>query len=244
VAAAEFNPLEQFEIKPIVPIHIGGVDLSYTNSALFMTVAVLLVTALVVLAARRADLVPGRMQSTAEILYEFIANMIQDNVGTEGMQYFPFIFTLFMFVLAGNLIGMVPYTFTFTSHIIVTFALAATIFVGVTAIGFARHGLHFLTLFAPKGIPKLLLLLLVPIELISYLIRPFTLSIRLFANMLAGHAILVVFASFVTALGILGIAPLAMDVGFILLEFLVAGLQAYIFTILTCLYLNDAIHLH
>ena len=241
---AEFNPLEQFAIKPLVSLHIGGLDVSYTNSALYMTIAVVLVTALLVLSTRRASAVPSRWQSVAELSYEFIANMIEENVGTQGMQYFPFIFTLFMFVLAGNLIGMVPYSFTYTSHIIVTFAMAAVIFIGVTAIGLKRHGFHFFTLFAPEGVPWILLLLLVPIELISYLIRPFTLSIRLFANMLAGHAILVVFASFVAALGIFGIAPLAMDVGFILLEFLVAGLQAYIFTILTCLYLNDAIHLH
>lgn len=242
--AAELNPLEQFEVKPLIPIHIGGVDISYTNSALFMTVAVVLVTLFIVLSTRRAQLVPGRWQSVAELSYEFIANMIEENVGTEGMRYFPFIFTLFMFVLAGNLLGMVPYTFTYTSHIIVTFAMAAVIFIGVTAIGLARHGLHFFKLFAPEGVPWPLLLLLVPIELISYFIRPFTLSIRLFANMLAGHAILAVFAGFVAALGIFGIAPLAMDVGFSLLEFLVAGLQAYIFAILTCLYLNDAIHLH
>jgi F-type H+-transporting ATPase subunit a len=242
--AAEFNPLEQFEVKPLIPIHIGGIDISYTNSALFMTIAVILSTGLVLLGTRRAALVPGRLQSLAELSYEFIANMIEDSVGTEGMQYFPFIFTLFMFVLFGNLLGMVPYSFTYTSHIIVTFAMAAVVFIGVTLIGLKRHGLHFFTLFAPAGVPKILLLLLVPIELISYFIRPFTLSIRLFANMLAGHAILAVFAGFVTALGILGIAPLAMDVGFILLEFLVAFLQAYIFAILTCLYLNDAIHLH
>ena len=242
--AGEFSPLEQFEIKRIVPIHIGSVDLSFTNSALFMCIAVVLVTALMVLSTRSARLVPTRWQSIPELAYEAIAGMIQQNVGKEGMQYFPFIFTLFMFVLAGNLLGMVPYTFTYTSHIIVTFAMAIVIFIGVTAIGLKRHGLHFLSLFAPKGVPWILLLLLVPIEMISYFIRPFTLSIRLFANMLAGHAILAVFASFVAVLGILGIAPLAMDVGFVLLEFLVAGLQAYIFTILTCLYLNDAIHLH
>jgi F-type H+-transporting ATPase subunit a len=242
--AAELNPLEQFEIKRLIPLHIGQVDISFTNSALFMIVAVLLATALLVIGTRRAQLVPGRLQSVAELSYEFIANMIEENVGTEGMRYFPFIFTLFMFVLFGNLIGMVPYTFTYTSHIIVTFALAAVIFIGVTMIGLTRHGFHFFTLFAPQGVPWPLLLLLVPIELISYFIRPFTLSIRLFANMLAGHAILAVFAGFVAALGIFGIAPLAMDVGFMLLEFLVAALQAYIFTILTCLYLNDAIHLH
>lgn len=242
--AAELNPLEQFEIRRIIPIEIGGIDISYTNSSLFMTVAVVLVTALMVLSTRRAQLVPTRWQSVAELSYEFIAGMIEENVGKEGMQYFPFIFTLFMFVLAGNLLGMVPYTFTYTSHIVVTFALAIVIFIGVTLIGLKRHGLRFLSLFAPAGVPWILLLLLVPIEMISYFIRPFTLSIRLFANMLAGHAILAVFAGFVATLGILGIAPLAMDVGFILLEFLVAGLQAYIFTILTCLYLNDAIHLH
>ncbi len=242
--ATEFDPLEQFAIKPIVPIHVGGIDLSYTNSALVMTVAVVVVTALLVLSTRRAAAVPTRWQSVAELCYEFIAGMIQENVGTAGMQYFPFVFTLFMFVLAGNMIGMVPYSFTFTSHIIVTFAMAAVIFIGVTVIGFARHGLHFLKLFAPEGAPWPILILLVPIELLSYFIRPFTLSIRLFANMLAGHAVLAVFGSFVAVLGIFGILPLAMDVGFMLLEVLVAGLQAYIFTILTCLYLNDAIHMH
>ncbi|HEX6842292.1 MAG TPA: F0F1 ATP synthase subunit A [Stellaceae bacterium] len=242
--AAEINPLEQFEIKSLIPLHIGSVDLSFTNSSLFMTIGVVLVTLLVTLATRQARLVPSRWQSVAELSYEFVANMIQENVGKEGMRYFPFIFTLFMFVLAGNLIGMVPYTFTYTSHIIVTFGMAIVIFIGVTVIGLARHGFGFFKLFAPAGVPWLLLLLLVPIELISYFIRPFTLSIRLFANMLAGHAILVVFGGFVAGLGIFGIAPLAMDVGFILLEFLVAGLQAYIFAILTCLYLNDAIHLH
>jgi F-type H+-transporting ATPase subunit a len=242
--AAEINPLEQFEIKPLIPFHVGSVDLSFTNSSLFMTIGVVLVTLLVTLATRQARLVPGRWQSVAELSYEFVANMIQENVGKEGMRYFPFIFTLFMFVLAGNMIGMVPYAFTYTSHIIVTFGMAIVIFIGVTVIGLARHGFGFFKLFAPAGVPWVLLLLLVPIELISYFIRPFTLSIRLFANMLAGHAILVVFGGFVAGLGILGIAPLAMDVGFILLEFLVAGLQAYIFAILTCLYLNDAIHLH
>jgi F-type H+-transporting ATPase subunit a len=243
--ASQLNPLKQFEIKPLIELpHIGGIDFSYTNSALFMTLAVVLATAFVVLSTRRAALVPGRWQSMAELSYEFIANMIEENAGTEGMQYFPYIFTLFMFVLFGNLLGMVPYAFTYTSHIIVTFAMAAVIFVAVTVIGFKRHGLHFFTLFAPKGVPWVVLFLLVPIELISYFIRPFTLSIRLFANMLAGHAILAVFAGFVAALGIFGVGPLAMDVGLILLEFLVAVLQAYIFTILTCLYLNDAIHLH
>ena len=151
--AEEFSPLEQFEIKRIVPIHIGGVDVSFTNSALFMCVAVVLVTALMVLTTRQARLVPTRWQSIPELGYEFIAGMIQENAGKEGMAYFPFVFTLFMFVLAGNLIGMVPYTFTYTSHIIVTFGMAIVIFTGVTAIGIRRHGLHFLSLFAPEGVP-------------------------------------------------------------------------------------------
>jgi F-type H+-transporting ATPase subunit a len=244
VAAEHVNPLHQFEIERLIPIHIGGVDASYTNSALFMTVAVVVVTALILLSTRGARLVPGRWQSVTELAYEFIGKMIDDNVGHEGQRYFPFIFTLFVFILAGNLLGMIPYSFTFTSHIIVTFALALVVFVGVTLIGIARHGLHFLTLFVPHGVPKVLLLLLVPIEVLSYFIRPFTLSIRLFANMMAGHTMLVIFASFVVALGIFGFFPVLVDVLLIFLELLVAVLQAYVFTILTCLYLRDAIHLH
>jgi F-type H+-transporting ATPase subunit a len=244
VAAERVNPLHQFEIERLIPIHIGGVDASYTNSALFMTVAVVVVTALIVLSTRGARLVPGRWQSVTELGYEFIGKMIDDNVGHEGQAYFPFIFTLFVFILAGNLLGMIPYSFTFTSHIIVTFALALVVFIGVTVIGIARHGLHFLTLFVPHGVPKVLLLLLVPIEVLSYFIRPFTLSIRLFANMMAGHTMLVIFASFVVALGIFGFFPVLVDVLLIFLELLVAVLQAYVFTILTCLYLRDAIHLH
>ena len=244
MAAAESNPLHQFTIERLVPLHVGSLDLSFTNSAAYMVAAVIIITLFIVLTTRGARLVPGRWQSVTEISYEFIANMIEENAGHGGERYFPFIFSLFMFILLGNLLGMIPYTFTYTSHIIVTFGMAIVIFIGVTVIGLARHGFGFFKLFAPAGVPWLLLLLLVPIELISYFIRPFTLSIRLFANMLAGHAILVVFGGFVAGLGIFGIAPLAMDVGFMLLEFLVAGLQAYIFTILTCLYLNDAIHLH
>jgi F-type H+-transporting ATPase subunit a len=242
--AAESSPLHQFTIEPLIPIHIGGINASYTNSALFMTLAVVLVSALVIVTMRGAQLVPTRWQSVTEMLYEFIANMIEDNIGDEGRQYFPFVFSLFMFILFGNLLGMIPYTFTFTSHIIVTFALAALVFIGVTMIGIARHGFHFLSFFVPHGVPKILLLLLVPIELLSYIIRPFTLSIRLFANMMAGHTMLTIFAGFVATLGIFGVLPLAMDVFLILLELLVAVLQAYVFAILTCLYLRDAIHLH
>ena len=194
--------------------------------------------------SRRAALVPGRWQSLGEMAYEFIAKMIDDTVGIEGREYFPFIFTLFMFILFGNLLGLVPFGFTFTSHIIVTFALAALVFIGVTIIGLWRHGFHFLTLFVPHGVPPILLLLLVPIEVLSYFIRPFTLSIRLFANMLAGHTMLAIFGGFAGAVGIFGIIPLAIDVALIFLEILVAVLQAYVFTILTCLYLRDAIKLH
>lgn len=242
--AIELHPLEQFEIHPLVPLHIGKLDVSFTNSALLMAITVLAISALVILGTRRAALVPGRWQSLGEMAYEFIAKMIDDTVGIEGREYFPFIFTLFMFILFGNLLGLVPFGFTFTSHIIVTFALAALVFIGVTIIGLWRHGFHFLTLFVPHGVPPILLLLVVPIEVLSYFIRPFTLSIRLFANMLAGHTMLAIFGGFAGAVGIFGIIPLAIDVALIFLEILVAVLQAYVFTILTCLYLRDAIKLH
>ncbi|HEY6334918.1 MAG TPA: F0F1 ATP synthase subunit A [Alphaproteobacteria bacterium] len=242
--ATESSPLHQFSIERLIPIHIGGVDASFTNSAAFMAAAVVLASGFVLLSTRRAQLVPGRWQSMAELTYEFIARMIDQNVGQEGRRYVPFVFTLFMFILLGNLLGMIPYSFTFTSHIVVTFALAALVFVGVTLIGIFRHGLHFLSLFAPRGVPIILLLLLVPIEVLSYFIRPFTLSIRLFANMMAGHTMLVIFAGFVASLGVFGILPIAMNTFLVLLELLVAVLQAYVFAILTCLYLRDAIHLH
>ncbi len=239
------SPMEQFEIKRLLDFRIGGLDASYTNSALWMTVAVILGTLIFVVGMRQRALVPGRMQSVAELGYEFVAGMVRDNVGDAGKKYFPFVLTLFVFILLCNLLGMVPYSFTPTSHIIITFAMAAVVFIGVTIIGFVRHGVHFLSLFVPKGVPWPLLLLLVPIEIISYFIRPFSLSIRLFANMLAGHTMLKVFGGFVVMLGILGgWAPLAFIVVFTGLEFLIAFLQAYVFAILTCLYLNDAIHLH
>ena len=238
------SPLHQFTIERLVPIHVGGLDLSYTNSALFMTIAVAAIAAFLLLSTSGARLVPTRWQSAAELSYEFIANMIRDNVGSAGRPYFPFVFSLFMFVLFGNVIGMIPYSFTYTSHIIVTFAMALFIFIGVTLIGLARHGLHFFSFFAPKGMPLALQLILIPIEVLSYVIRPMTLSVRLFANMMAGHTMLLIFSGFVVALGILGVFPLALNIFFILLELLVAVLQAYVFTILTCIYLNDAIHLH
>jgi len=238
------NPVEQFKIEPLIPLEIGGVNVSFTNSSLWMVVAVVLSTAFLTLSVSGRALIPGRWQSMAELMYEFVANMIRDNVGTEGRKYFPFIFSLFMFVLFGNLLGMVPYTFTFTSHIIVTFGLAIVIFIGVTIIGFARHGTHYLRMFFPHGAPIATAIILVPIELISYCSRPFSLAIRLFANMTVGHIILKVMAGFIIMLGVYGIAPMAFLGGVTVLEFGIALLQAYVFTILTCIYLHDAIHMH
>ena len=238
------NPVEQFKIEPLVPLQIGGVDVSFTNSSLWMVVAVILSTGFLTLSVSGRALIPGRWQSMAELLYEFVANMIRDNVGSEGRKYFPFVFSLFMFVLFGNLLGMIPYTFTYTSHIIVTFGLAIVIFLGVTIIGFARHGAGYLRMFFPHGAPLVTALILVPIELISYLSRPFSLAIRLFANMTVGHIILKVMAGFVIALGVFGIVPMAFLGGVTILEFGIALLQAYVFTILTCIYLHDAIHMH
>jgi F-type H+-transporting ATPase subunit a len=242
--AIELHPLDVFKIQRIVPLHIDGLDVSYTNAALLMTIAVVLITALTVYGTRRASLVPGRLQSLAEMSYEFVADMVGSNVGPEGMPYFPFVFSLFMFILFANLLGLIPFSYTVTGQLIVTFALAAVVFIGVTAIGFITHGLHFLRFFVPEGVPKLLLLILVPIEVLSYFIRPFTLSIRLFANMLAGHTMLGIFAGFAAILGIFAIFPVAVNVLLLALELLVAVLQAYVFAILSCLYLNDAIHMH
>jgi F-type H+-transporting ATPase subunit a len=239
------SPLAQFEIRRLVPLQFGGYDLSFTNSAAFMVLAAVLITVFFTASLGARAMVPGRLQSLQEMAYEMIAGMLRDNVGSEGRPYFPFVFTLFMFILFCNLIGMIPFTFTVTSHIIVTFALALVVFVGVTIIGFARHGLRFLGLFVPSGVPMALLPVLVPIEVISYFVRPISLSVRLFANMMAGHTMLKVFAGFVISLGLAGgWAPLLFIVALTGLEIGIAILQAYVFTILTCLYLNDAIHLH
>ena len=238
------SPVEQFKLKSLVPFELGGVDLSYTTSSLWMTITVVCVTAFLTLSMRGGRLVPGRWQSMAEMSYEFIANMIRENVGAEGRKYFPFIFTLFMFILVGNLVGMIPFSYTFTSQIIVTFAMAATIFIGVTVIGLVRHGLHFFSLFVPSGTPLILAPLLIPIEVISYFVRPVSLSVRLFANMMAGHTMMKVFGGFTVLLGVLGVAPIILLVALTGFEIMVAVLQAYVFTVLTCLYLNDAIHLH
>ena len=244
MAAEAHSPLEQFEIVKLIPIQIGPIDASFTNASLFMVIAVAAATAFLSLSMSPRSLVPGRWQSMAEVSYQFIANLVRDNVGTEGRQYFPFIFTLFMFILFANVLGMIPYAFTVTSHIIVTLALALVVFIGVTIIGFAKNGVGFLRLFVPSGVPIFVMPLLVPIEIISYFVRPVSLSVRLFLNMMVGHTMLKVFAGFVVLLGIWGIAPLAFIAIFIGFEIFVAVLQAYIFAVLSCLYLADALHPH
>jgi F-type H+-transporting ATPase subunit a len=245
LAAEGHSPLAQFEIKTLIPLQLGDANVSFTNSALFMALAIILVTLFMVLGMRKQALVPGRWQSMAEMSYEFVGNLLRDTVGSEGRRYFPFIFTLFMFILFGNMLGMVPYSFTFTSHIIVTFAMAIVVFIGVTILGFVKHGLHFLTFFVPPGVSVVLWPLMIPIEFISYLSRPISLSVRLFANLTAGHTMLKVFAGFVVSLGIVGgVLPFAFVVALTGLELLIAFLQAYVFTILTCFYINDALHLH
>ena len=238
------DPIHQFEIKKIVPLELNNIDISFTNSSMFMILAVLVVSIFLILSIKNKKVIPNRFQIISELLYEFIANMINDNIGHKGKKFFPFIFTLFTFILFGNLLGMLPYSFTFTSHIIVTFVLAMFIFLFITLIGIFMHGFKFFGLFVPKGVPMLMLPLMIPIEIISYLSRPISLSVRLFANMMAGHTMLKIFAGFVFSLGIFGIAPLIVDVALTALEVLIAILQAYVFTILTCIYLNESINLH
>ncbi len=238
------DPLHQFEVHTLIPLEFRGYDISFTNSSLFMVLAVFITTVFLVGGMVRSQLIPGRWQAMTELAYSFIANLLDETVGLKGQKYFPFIFSIFMFILMGNLIGMIPYSFTFTSHIIVTFGLAMIAFGIATLVGFIRHGFKYFALFVPKGAPGYMLPLIVPIEVLSYLSRPVSLSIRLFANMMAGHTMLKVFAGFTILLGLYGIAPLAVIAILTAFEILVAVLQAYVFTILTCIYLNDAIELH
>jgi F-type H+-transporting ATPase subunit a len=245
------DPIEQFHIINLFPIaKIGHTEIVFTNSAAFMLAAVVVITLFLVIGTAKGSLVPSRLQSAAEISYEFVASTVRSTAGAEGMKFFPFVFTLFMFILTVNFIGLIPYTFTVTSHIIVTAALAITVFLTVLLYGLYRHGLHFFNLFVPKGVPIYILPLIVFIEILSFVSRPISHSVRLFANMLAGHITLQVFAGFIIlmggAMGAVGWAggalPFAMIVILIALETLVAFLQAYVFAILTCIYLNDAIH--
>src|SRR5471030_806115 len=242
--------MEQFTIKPIVPLHIGGYDVSFTNQSLLMVIVVVAAGLFLSLAVKPGRLVPSKTQSMAEVSYEFVANMIHSATGEDGLKFFPFVFTLFIFVLCCNFFGMVPGSFTVTSQIAVTFSLACLVILTVIVTGFVKHGIGFLKLFVPHA-PWYLLILLIPIEIISFLTRPISLSVRLFANMLAGHTMLAVFAGFVILLGgaggalsALSILPMALIVAIMLLELLVAFLQAYVFAILTCIYLNEALHLH
>ena len=240
------NPMQQFNVYRIGPeIKLGGVDLSFTNSSLFMTFTALTIIMFLYLSTKEKKIVPGKIQLISELLYNFIAKMISDTAGSKAKPYFPFIFSLFIFVLLCNMIGMLPYAFTVTSHIIVTMIMAIFIFIAVTFIGFIKHGFKYLSIFVPKGVPVVLLPLITIIEIISYLSRPVSLSVRLFANMMAGHTMLKVFGGFVVSLGILGgWLPLSFSVALTGLEILVAFLQAYVFAILTCIYLNDALNLH
>ena len=240
------NPMKQFTVHKIGPeIKIAGVDLSFTNASLFMVLSAAIILVFLFLGSKEKKIIPDKMQLITEMFYTFVAKMISDTAGSKAKPYFPFIFSLFMFVLFCNMIGMLPYSFTVTSHIIVTLIMALFIFVAVTIIGFVKHGFKYLSIFVPSGVPKVLLPLITIIEIISYLSRPISLSVRLFANMMAGHTMLKVFGGFVVSLGILGgWLPLSFSVALTGLEILVAFLQAYVFAILTCIYLNDALNLH
>jgi F-type H+-transporting ATPase subunit a len=237
--------MEQFEIKKIVDLDLFGHDISFTNSSLMMVVALALICGFMIFAMSGRSLVPSRIQSMAEIVYEYVAGMVKENLGEDGMKFFPWVFSIFIFILVLNLVGLIPGNFTVTSHIIVTFALAAMVWIVATLIGFWKHGLGYLKLFVPSGVPIWLMPVIVPIELISYFIRPISHSVRLFANMMAGHTMLEVFAGFAVMLPWWGkIAPAGFMVAFTGLELLVAFLQALIFTVLTCIYLNDAVNMH
>ena len=240
------NPMYQFQVHRIGPeIKIAGIDLSFTNASLFMLISIVTICGLFFLGTKKKEIIPSKLQLISEMVYNFIAKMISDTAGSKAKPYFPFIFTLFMFVLFCNMLGMLPYSFTVTSHIIVTLLMATFIFIAVTVIGFLKHGFGYLKLFVPSGVPVVLLPLIVVIEIISYLSRPISLSVRLFANMMAGHTMMKVFGGFVISLGIVGgWLPLSFSVALTGLEILVAFLQAYVFAILTCIYLNDALNLH
>jgi len=242
------NPIEQFHISRIVPVHLFGLDFSFTNSSLFMVVVLAAIVLVMIVGSRQRAVVPGRLQSVAEVSHEFVADMIHQTAGEAGMRFFPFVFTLFTFIFAANIIGLIPYSFTVTSHLIITVTMALMVFFLVIIVGFAKHGIGFLKLFVPSGVPWWILPFVVPIEVISFFTRPVSHSIRLFANMLAGHITLQVFAGFVVLLlgggvwAVLAPLPFLFTVAILALELLVSFLQAYVFAMLTCLYLNDALH--
>ena len=237
------SPMHQFVIGRMNDWQLGGLDISFSKAAAFMFAAVAVATLFLVLTTSRRAMVPGRWQSVAELWYEFIADMIKETIGAEGRKYFPFVFTLFSFIVMCNLLGMLPYSYTVTSHIAVTITLALAVFLLTSFIGITKHGMNFLSFFVPKGVPLVMLFLVVPIEVLSYFMRPISHSVRLFANMTAGHTMLKVFGGFVGKMGVFGVLPFALIVALTGLELAIAVLQAYVFTILTCLYLNDAVHL-
>ena len=245
---AALSPLHQFEVKTLIPFSIGGYDLSFTNASFFMVLTVISIVIFLKFSFRKGKQknkeIPSKSQMVGEMLYQFTAQQLDETAGKAGKAYFPFIFSLFLFILGANLFGMIPYAYTVTSQLVVTFTLAMMVFLVTTCVGILRHGVHFISYFVPSGVPKFLFPLIVPIELISYLSRPISLSIRLFANMMAGHTMLKVFAMFTVMMGLWGIAPLLVNMLMTVFEIIVAILQAYVFTILTCIYLSDALYLH
>ena len=236
------SPLDQFTIQRIFEMKIGNIDISLTNSSVIKIDVLVILNVFLIYANKRKSVVPGRLQSIAEMSYEMIYNTTQSNLGNNGKRLFPLVYSLFMFILLCNMLGLIPYSFTVTSHIIVTFALAFGVFLLATIMGFVINGHKYLRLFLPKGVPVFLIPILVPIEIVSYISRPISLAVRLAANMMAGHTIIKVFAMFVVTLGIWGIAPLLFIVVLYVLETLIAFLQAYVFAVLTCLYINDSFH--
>ena len=236
------SPLDQFTIQRIFEMKIGNIDISLTNSSIMMIAVLVILNVFLIYATKRKSVVPGRLQSIAEMSYEMIYNTTQSNLGNNGKRLFPLVYSLFMFILLCNMLGLIPYSFTVTSHIIVTFALAFGVFLLATIMGFVINGHKYLRLFLPKGVPVFLIPILVPIEIVSYISRPISLAVRLAANMMAGHTIIKVFAMFVVTLGVWGIAPLLFIVVLYVLETLIAFLQAYVFAVLTCLYINDSFH--
>jgi F-type H+-transporting ATPase subunit a len=245
------NPIAQFVIENKAPLTIGNIDVSFTNSAMWMVVALVVSVVFLAISSSKKSIIPGRMQASGEMLYMFVADMVRDTIGAKGARYFPFVFTLFIFVLMGNLLGLMPYSFTYTSHLAVTGGLALIVFVMVIIFGFLNHGFKFLSLFAPAGVPWFIYPVLVPIEIISFFVRPLTLSVRLFANMMAGHIMLKVVAGFAVGAAsmgagftVLGIFPVFINMMLIAFELLVAVIQAYVFAILTCVYLKDTVDLH
>lgn len=244
------DPMHQFQISPIVPMNLGGIDLSFTNSSLWMLIGAICSLALMGVAAGRTAMIPGRLQLIGEEIYGFVAGLVQDNIGAKGKEYFPLVFTLFMMVAMGNMLGMVPYSFTYTSHLAVTAALALLVFGIVLVVGIVRHGLHFFELFVPAGVPWWMVWLVVLIEIVSFISRPVTLSVRLFANMVAGHVLMKVIAGFAIMFASAGgvvlvgsILPVAFNAAMIGFEFFIAFIQAYVFAVLSCIYLKDTIEI-